>query len=391
MKTPHDDIIVSFIQGLVDTVLSAVGQDAVRSVFAGGSAAVGDLSYCEVDGRLEIFSDVDLYVVLKDGVDPDEARASAREATAQYPLAGEDFVFFRGPDVGVYTFEDLMAQPARPGTVDLADHYSMLYGDASIPVDTANFISREIDPAEGLYLIENRLMELAEYKRILRDAADRDAADRLTAFLCCKTGMDAVSSALIAIGRYDSSRVNRTKAFEASIAGGELAQWFDDEQLSFIEKCRCARERQPRHVDRPVESLEQMEAAAVALALNTWKHVAERHFPGSRGDWRTMILKRCRLGEYISNFRQFMVVSRRCGVKRAGSVKAGIHVARYRPLEMLRLYALIKYLCDNEETRSHGREIKQQIEPAIDKLTRICGFRLGTLAERTCEMYRAIH
>ena len=78
MNTPHDDIIVSFTQGLVDAVLSAVGRDGVASVFAGGSAAVGELSYCEVDGRLEIYSDVDLYVVLEDGADAEQARAAAR-------------------------------------------------------------------------------------------------------------------------------------------------------------------------------------------------------------------------------------------------------------------------------------------------------------------------
>ena len=65
------------------------------------------------------------------------------------------------PDVGVYTFEDLAGQPARPGTVGLDRNHRMCFGDESVPASAARRIGSRIPVEEALYLLENRLGELA--------------------------------------------------------------------------------------------------------------------------------------------------------------------------------------------------------------------------------------
>ena len=77
MSTPIDDILSSYTDGLVEEILSALGRDAVNSLFLGGSAAAGEVSWFDGGGRAEVYSDVDLYVVLKRPDGLQQARAAA--------------------------------------------------------------------------------------------------------------------------------------------------------------------------------------------------------------------------------------------------------------------------------------------------------------------------
>jgi hypothetical protein len=130
--------------------------------------------------------------------------------------------------------------------------------------------------------------------------------------------------------------------------------------------------------------------AVTDLALEAWKIIAAVLWSDGSGDWRSLIKARCRMGEYLNNSRQYLIVSGSFGVKRVNSMKSVIHMARYSPRDTLRLSALIGYLADNPATSEQAAEIKQSMDPFLDRLTRICGFSQGTLAERTSAMYEAI-
>ena len=78
-------------------------QDAIACIFAGGSLARGEVWCARIDDELEVYSDVDLYVVVSE-----EGLAAVRSAAAAITTPGVSGVrFLRSPDIGVYTRGDL--------------------------------------------------------------------------------------------------------------------------------------------------------------------------------------------------------------------------------------------------------------------------------------------
>ena len=395
MSDPSIDIIPRFVDQLVSTILDELGRDGVRAVFAGGSVARGEISYCAADNGVDIYSDVDLYVVVGDGVDLEDARRRARDVTTGVALVGDGYRFYRQPDIGVYTFEDLAAQPARPGTVGLDAHHLILHGDPDVPIQAAARIGNNIAVEESLYLLENRLIELAVLQsrlcRLPRDVSPENQRNELTsgyyAFTVCKTGMDVASAALIAHGDYVAGRTDRLRRLAAM--GTDPGSSWAEERFDAVTRCGDALDRLPSRDWAQGVASDAMAAEVVSLALAVWRRIASGLFDVEADDWNAMVLKRCHTGEYIGNFRQFRAMAVRCGFKRRGALAAGVHLSRYSPIDALRMSAFLDYLQRDAELRPHVTSLSQTLGPFLDRLTAVCGFSEGSLEERAYAMYRA--
>lgn len=215
-------------------VVARSPEDAITVIFAGGSLARGEVWAAEIDGLWEIYSDVDIYVVVRD---PGTA-ARVREVghrVATNPPRMDGVHFLRNPDIGVYTPADLRAQPLRPGTTDLGKHHVRLYGDA----DVASLCpgGGAIEAAEALYLLENRMLELSEGGEVTAPAQGRLACVR-----ALKARMDIHAAHALVAGDFDPVLAVRAKllrvqppstmdasgrddAAGAYRAAGDLAHW----------------------------------------------------------------------------------------------------------------------------------------------------------------------
>lgn len=389
MTDPANDIIARFADALVARVISALGEEHVSSVFLGGSVAAGEALWCHADGVIEIFSDVDLYVVVDDGIDPYDARQRAREVGAGVQLDGPGYQFHRPPDVGVYSFEDLASQPARPGTVGLGRFHLMCYGDPAVPSRVAERIGTSIAPVEALYLLENRLAEMAVLEQRLR-ARPRDAGDSYLTFTLSKAALDAAGASYVVRGTYDPSRSARVRALSTlSNAAAADAAW----SAAPLEIARRAGERLERMpapdwaggVD-PADEADEVSA----LLLDRWKIIAASELGGDPDDWAALVLRRCRTGDYMGNYRQFRAVNARCRFIRRGAIAAGVHLSRYSPVDALRLSALVDYLHRRDAQRPDVDRLAKTLHPFLDRLTRECGFLEGPLLQRTMDMARVV-
>jgi hypothetical protein len=381
MDDPSHHIIARFTDRLARTVLAALGEEHVRSVFVGGSVAGEEASYSVQGDIVEFYSDADLYVVVADDIDLEAARRRAREAAGDIPLETGDYRFFRGPDVGVYSAADLAAQPARPGTVGLDRQHVMLFGDPGVVLRAAGRIGDRIDAREALYLLENRLTELSALQQ------DRSIDDRHRAFVVCKTGLDVATAALIDAGAYHPRRSERLQRFNGLVKASG-AGW-TDERVSVVRGCEERLQRMPSPDWADGFDAQETAASVVSLALDEWKRIAAGTMAAESDDWNDLVLRRCRTGEFIRNFRQFRAMNARCGFKRRGALAAGARLSRYSPMDALRLSALMEYSIPRAADRPDIAELIETLGPYLDRLTRECGFSRGSLVERTFAMYSA--
>jgi hypothetical protein len=388
MNAPANDIIARFADALVSAVLGELGENALQCVFIGGSYATDEMSFCLTADGVEVYSDVDVYAVVRGDFGLDEARNRAREAAANVPLEGPGYRFLRAPDVGVYNFESLAGQPPRPGTVGLDVKHKLVFGDPEVPVRAAARIGNKIPPEEALYLLENRLLELASFQREMpKTAGETDELQRLHAFFLCKTVMDVVTAALVGRGAYAPTRLERVHRLKKIASMPDLG--WDDDRMALVDRCEGALSEMPSH-DWARLVLEGVSAdAAVALALAEWKRIASRVFGGPSKDWDHLVLERCHVGDYVNNFRQFRALNNRCRFKRRRSLKAGVHLSRYSVIDALRLSAMMDYLKRDAIYVSKCGEAIETLGPFLDRLTRSCGFVEGSLSERAFAMYRA--
>jgi len=381
MNDPSHDIIARFTGELVRRVLEALGENRVLSVFVGGSVAAEEASYCVDGARVDIYSDVDLYAVVADGVALDEARSKVGDAMSGLKLEGEGYRFLRGPDVGVYDFANLAAQPARPGTAGLDKQHIVLHGDPDIPRRAGEQIGDRIVAAEALYLLENRLIELASIED------DRGDGGRLRAFTVCKTGLDVATAALIVAGRYHPRRSERLQRV-ATLAEAPDAGW-SGERLGVVRACGERLDRMPSRDWADGLDTDEMTESVVAIALDEWKRIAAGTLQAKPDDWGDLVLRRCHAGDYIGNFRQFRALNARCGFIRRGAIGARVHVSRHSPVDALRLSALVDYLSRGTPLQPDVARLAQTLGPYLDRLTHECGFTKGSLSERAREMHHA--
>lgn len=389
MNNPSHDIIARHTDDLVERVLAAIGEQNVRSIFVAGSVAGGEVSCRIADDVVEVYSDVDLYVVVGDGVDRESARRGAREAAAGVPLEAPGYRICSGPDVGVYTFADLAAQPARPGTVGLGRYHRVVFGDGELAGQASERIGENIVSEEALYLLENRLGELAGMRTREGDGTVPACGGRFETFVLCKTGLDVASAGLIDRGRFHPLRGERVERFESLVEESRDDPVWDAGEIAVVRDCRDRLEKLPS-ADWDTGFDAAAGDAVVAAVLSQWKKIAAKTLGGHEDDWCDLVLRRCHTGDYMENFRQFRAINARCGFKRRGGTAAGVHLSRYSAADALRLSALTDYLSRNASVRPDIGRLIAALGPYLDRLTGECGFTEGSLAERSFQMYRAI-
>ncbi|MEJ2722726.1 MAG: hypothetical protein P8181_16550, partial [bacterium] len=139
-------------------------------------------------------------VVVSEGIDIEGARRAIRGFAAGVPRQTNEYRMLAAPDVGVYSQALLDAQPVRPGMVEIETAHRVLYGSTAIPGGSGRFHAAAIQPAEGLYLLENRLSEIT---RISAETAREGgpAHRRLFHYVLLKSCHDLLTAVSIAVGR----------------------------------------------------------------------------------------------------------------------------------------------------------------------------------------------
>ena len=235
MKNSSDDILSTITETAVERILHALKKDSVLAVFLSGSVARGRIA-CFNDGeRLEIYSDLDISVVVSNQSHWEECRRRARAAAATVPLCGDRFKMYRSVDVGVYTLEDLHRQPARPGTVDVAATHRLLYGDPAVPSSLSNLAEASMEPEEALYLLENRLFEKAELLGAL-PALLSPGAERYFIYTALKAGQDAGAALLICSNQFSSDPSEWPDRLGESAGAPDTSSLFPENGLESIER-----------------------------------------------------------------------------------------------------------------------------------------------------------
>jgi hypothetical protein len=355
-------------------ILAGVPAGLVRAAFLGGSAARGEVWAARVEGDWEIYSDLDVYVVVSDARALRPVRAQAKAASERLSAASGGARFLRGAEVGVYTIGDLVAQPARPGTVGLSREAFWLFGERSLLDALAVWDLRGIAPGEALYLLENRIAELSGL-----DASGDPARQRLARVLALKTRLDVGAAHLIAAGSYATSARGRAEAIRAHPPATMNARVRAELEEAFSDRDR---------LDAYLAASGPAEVArAVALAADAWRTLAERVLGSPGGTAAALVDRRCARGRRWGNYREFVRLRHAAGGSRGGGAVSGIRLAAFSPRAALRTHALVVALRRAEPASAPGLAV---IEHYVDRATRALGFNDGSLERRVAAAHRAI-
>jgi hypothetical protein len=347
------------------SILDEAGPDAVAAIFAGGSLAAGSVA-CFGARPVEVYSDIDLYVVARDeGINAVRRAAdAARELVAPAGVS-----FLRGLDIGVYSRGDLEAQPARPGTVGLRRHHRVFHGDAAEIAAMIAAIDAEIPPDEGLYLLENRANELPHGAGVTN--APDTPEGRLRRYLLVKTVLDAEAALEIAT---------------AGSGGSTRPEGWDRE---LVEAARRARGDLDTYLSTTGDQIVEP-ARVLDLVLEAWRHGARSVFPHASPDWATLLLHRCHTGDYKNNLREFLAMSARLGRTRLRMAWTGTGLARYSAVNALRLGAVVDAVLRLDRVDDIGYRSLDGLRAYLDRLTGLFGFGEGALRDRVAGMHRAV-
>ena len=345
---------------------------SMACVFAGGSLSRNEVWAAVIDGELEIYSDVDLYVVVRDHDALAPVRAAAGDVASRAP--GIDGVhFLRAPDVGVYTLPDLCAQPVRPGTVDLAVHHLVLDGDPGLPGRLPAPEASRIPAHEALYLVENRLAELAAPG----GAGARES--RLRTMRALKARLDVHSAHEIVGHSFAPSLDARSRRFASDPPPG-----MDDAARADVADAYRAAGDPSAWLPGRDETREV--ARARAGLVRAWCTLA----PGVLGKGETteaLLARRCHAGERRKNALEALRLRRAFGIPRGRVLASTPWLSRLSPATALRVDALVREchaegVCDARYVRAHERY--------LDRLTRTFGCVDGPLEMRVHAMHRVI-
>jgi hypothetical protein len=385
------DILLSIAGRISAAILERLGKDDVESVFISGGVARGEVAAFRGSSVVEIYSDLDLFVIVRHGADLARARADARRAAADVPLRGEGFVVFPEPDIGVFTKEDFLSQKTRPGTVEIAGSHVVLHGAAEVPALARRFRASEIEPAEALYLVENRLLEMCA----LADRLEKSPGDgfrRYVRYVLLKSSLDAAASVLIVLGRFHPSRAERMRRIQDAVSSeecfrflpedacGRVASWYG-ELLDL--QGTLERSGSP---DRP--AVEE----AGRMLLENWRRTARFISGVDTVDWNALFEWRCKVGRWLGNARELSVLARRRSVPRIRVLRGARRVARLSPVDALRLSGAARMLLRYETTGGAPREsfapgMTEGYVGVVDGLTQVFGYSEGDVLERARRMF----
>jgi hypothetical protein len=339
---------------------------SIASIFAGGSLGRGEVWAAQRDGDFEIYSDIDLYVVAQDAAAAQAIRRKLRDVS-DLTAWGR----FRPPDIGIYTRQDLAAQPLRPGTAELDTHHLMLYGDESIPRGLSNRSAAQIAPEEALYLLENRVLELtAPWLSI--------APPQYGLFSALKAHLDVYSAHAIVDGTFACTLTERAERFRkrapatlegearARVAGvfdsaQDIGAWMRDRSVS----SECA--------------------SAVHALADAWRTLAP-HVLGMQGPVPALVARRCRAGAHLANARDVIRIRRATSRSLLRAALAAPVLSGRGPVQALRIDALAHvFTREARDARALVAHFRY-----VGRLTRMFGYTNGSLEERSRAMHAAV-
>lgn len=341
---------------------------SIACIFAGGSLGRGEVWASEADGVVEVYSDIDLYVIACDGADASSIRAAAK-TLARTGSERADARFLRPADIGVYTRDDLFAQPIRPGTVDLDRHHLMLHGDERIPRALSGREAAKIPMEEALYLLENRAMELSA-------AADSDP--RATLALSLKARLDVYSAHAIMAGTFDATLAARAERF----ARAAPATLTIDTRRALADAFSATRDigAWMRGQDAGAERQRSLSALAAA-----WRTLAPAVLH-ARADEPELVARRCRENARWANLRDVLRIRRATGRPLWRAALVAPALCRFAPVAALRIDALTHvFERESGNTDAFAAHFKY-----VDRLTSGFGFTDGPLEARVRAMHGAI-
>lgn len=358
---------------------------SIRAVFAGGSVGRGEV-WARLEGEiLAIQSDIDLYVVVADRADQVAVRDAAARAASALPNALDGVVFLRGVDIGVYGLGDLLAQPARPGTVDLREHQRWLYGDRSVLDQLAPESSRTIEKTEALYLIENRAWDVLDAVAMAH-SGDARAVER-SRVPAAKAVLDVGAAHLIAEARFVSTHAGRMDELRR-----RTPALLEPRAFAAIEAAEAMRLGLA-----PATTLDARDA--LVLLADTWCALAPSILstpPGKDGsagtsreaaDTAALLAMRCSRGDFFGNYREFVRLRGRVGGSLLAAAAAGVRFATLSPRAALRTHALSRGLLEAARTTAEALAFHAHY---VDALAAHVGFDEGDLDPRAHAALRAL-
>jgi hypothetical protein len=349
---------------------------SILAIFAGGSLGRGEVWSARADDRLEVYSDIDLYVVV---AGPGAGRAVRTAAKAvgdgAGPPGGDEVVFLRAPEFGVYTREDLRAQPVRPGTVDLAVHHVVLHGDPELARTLPRADPARIARDEALYLLENRVAELSAL-----DPGAPGAAGRQNRVAALKARLDVHAAHLIVRGEFVPTRSERAARFAADPSTFE-PHARDDMARAY--RAAAELERWIVEADAPGEI-----ARALGALRRAWLDLAPKVLAASADAAPARLLaRRCREGARVANARELWRLRRAAGTPLHRVLPALPGLARFSPRTALRVDALVRCLRAGGEIDARDASAHERY---ADALTRCFGFTAGPPEVRARTMHGVI-
>ena len=358
---------------LARDLISRAPRGSITCIFAGGSLGRGEVWAATIGAGLEIYSDVDLYVVTSDDAVLAPVRAAAATLAAAAP--GVDGVhFLRPPDLGVYTLGDLRAQPVRPGTVDLAVHHLVLEGDRDLPGRLPAPDVSSIPASEALYLLENRLGELSG------GPAPDERAARLRVMRALKARLDVHSAHAIVARTFAptlDARARQVAAHAPDTLDAESAADVADAYRAAADVTAwIAGREEGAEIDRARAALVRAWLALAPVVLDC---------PGARAE--TLVARRCHAGAYRENAREFIRLRHAFSIPMWRALLSAPSLARLSPRAALRADALVRECgardrYDARALRAHDRY--------VDRLTRRLGHAAGSLEMRAQSLRRVI-
>jgi hypothetical protein len=175
-------------------VAEACPPGRLSAVIAGGSWALGRPVWVEGPDGWRVFSDLDLFVVLRDDPRP-EVVDDLRKAAERAWRAPSTIRWSGPPELGILSEADFLAQPSRPGTVVLKRFGVVLEGTRAV-LDEASWCAERVSSEEGLRLLENRLAEA------VLDGRRGESDPRWWAYRSYRLARDAGTALLVAAGRF---------------------------------------------------------------------------------------------------------------------------------------------------------------------------------------------
>jgi hypothetical protein len=385
------NILLAYASRVSEAVVDLLGRDSIECVFASGGAARDEVASFRGPSGIEIYSDIDLFFIVRDGTDLDRARSDARRAAAKVPRRGDGFAVFPEPDVGVFTRSDFLEQKTRPGTVEIAESHVVLHGSADAPALARKFAASAIEPEEALYLVENRLVEIGRLSG--PPAAALEAVRRRYArYAALKSCLDAGSSVLIVLGRFHPLRDERMRRLRDARSTPEGRGLLPENAWNSLESAYGALRNLQDTLGGESPAAGEALLEAAGLLLDNWIRIANHISGMNSNDWNALFEWRCKAGRWAANARELSVLARRLGVPRLRVMARGARLARLSPVDVLRLSGAARALA---EARSRGGAPRSPLAEGsssgylgvLDALTRAFGYGGADLFERAGRMF----